>query len=358
METIYKREANRNYLILKIEDTSDYRIRMLTENNPQTFLKAELKEWNGDSYLYYDIGSKQPLSVIYEKNTIGFEDLRTLIFALHDAYDEAFRYLLDGNCICAKPDFCYVRPGTKDYEWLFYPSLEDNGLEDLAEFLIDKVSGFDKKCVETAHNIYKLIKTGNVTTKELVMLVENADELIKEDYGPVMTETIRKEKTGPVFELGEKEKKESFLAQIKAKLRGERQSKEELEVTENWLYEKDLIDTEVRSAGGETRIININDKPERRVLVGTGKKDRGEHELNSFPYIAGKMSEQADLILNSPLCSRMHARFSEEDGHIYIEDLNSTNGTFKNGFRLEVGEKVKLTPGDEIKFADITYVYE
>lgn len=340
-----------------MEDTQNYQIRMLTENKPSSFLKAELREWNAEAYMYFDIGSKQPLSVMYEKNTIGFDDLRCIVNSLNDAYDEAYRYLLDGNRISAKPELCYVRPGTNDYEWLFHPECQDNGFDEFAEFLIDKVSGYDKKCVETAHNIYKLIKTGNVTTKELVAVIENADVFTADDLATAKSLDTPQDKGGPTFELRDKERKDGFFAQIKEKLCGFK-GKGDIQTSDGWLYETDCVEGIASPVCRETRIINLNEKKERRVLVGTGKKDRQEHELVSFPYVAGKMSEQADLILNSTLCSRIHARLTEEDGHIYLEDLNSTNGTFKNGFRLEAGEKVKLSPGDEIKFADITYVYE
>lgn len=47
----------------------------------------------------------------------------------------------------------------------------------------------------------------------------------------------------------------------------------------------------------------------------------------------------------------MHARIFLKDEDYYIEDLNSTNGTFKNGVRLKPYEQKKLSKGDEIKLA-------
>ncbi len=69
---------------------------------------------------------------------------------------------------------------------------------------------------------------------------------------------------------------------------------------------------------------------------------------------SGKNIPDIDLsgIKGSELVSRKHAKFilDGNTGEIYIVDLNSTNGTFVNGQRLNPGEKVKVSKGDEILF--------
>ena len=46
--------------------------------------------------------------------------------------------------------------------------------------------------------------------------------------------------------------------------------------------------------------------------------------------------------------SRQHARIVEKDGKYYLQDSNSTNGTFLNGQRLEPGQWVEYKPGDSL----------
>ncbi len=47
--------------------------------------------------------------------------------------------------------------------------------------------------------------------------------------------------------------------------------------------------------------------------------------------------------------SRQHARFSWDDQGLWVEDLGSTNGTKKNGEKLDgTGVRVRIAPGDEI----------
>ena len=55
--------------------------------------------------------------------------------------------------------------------------------------------------------------------------------------------------------------------------------------------------------------------------------------------------------------SRIHARLVW-DGETYrISDLNSRNGTRVNQILLDPGKEERLKDGDEIQFADLTYLY-
>lgn len=71
----------------------------------------------------------------------------------------------------------------------------------------------------------------------------------------------------------------------------------------------------------------------------------------------GKKKEEVDLVFEEASVSRMHARITMEKGVAYLEDLNSTNGTFKNGLRLQPYEKRKLDEGDEIKCGRVAFIF-
>ena len=79
--------------------------------------------------------------------------------------------------------------------------------------------------------------------------------------------------------------------------------------------------------------------------------------IDKLPFVIGKKREEVDYALEDCSVSRIHARILEEDGRIYLEDLNSTNGTFKNGLRLQPYEKRKLEEGDEIKFGSVILIF-
>ena len=55
----------------------------------------------------------------------------------------------------------------------------------------------------------------------------------------------------------------------------------------------------------------------------------------------------ADFILDAPLVSRVHCRLTAlPDGELEVKDLDSTNGTFVNGARIETA--TRLSPGDRL----------
>lgn len=96
-------------------------------------------------------------------------------------------------------------------------------------------------------------------------------------------------------------------------------------------------------------------------LYGIGKKNRRIIQLSKFPYTIGKKEDAVDGVLDEPSVSRVHARFYKENigavSVITMQDLNSTNGTYKNGIMLAPHEKVEVLPEDEIRFGKLQFIY-
>ena len=42
---------------------------------------------------------------------------------------------------------------------------------------------------------------------------------------------------------------------------------------------------------------------------------------------------------------------------MFLTDMNSMNGTYKNGLRMQPQETVEIEPGDEIRFGSLNYCY-
>jgi pSer/pThr/pTyr-binding forkhead associated (FHA) protein len=62
----------------------------------------------------------------------------------------------------------------------------------------------------------------------------------------------------------------------------------------------------------------------------------------------------ADFIIDAALVSRVHCRVSAlTDGQLEIRDLESTNGTYVNGERIETA---RLAPGDRLQVGRVEFV--
>ena len=64
---------------------------------------------------------------------------------------------------------------------------------------------------------------------------------------------------------------------------------------------------------------------------------------------------QCDLVLESAAVSRQHVRITSHDGHYFLEDLNSRNGTYLNGKLVTKPQLLK--DGDEIGICDLGFAF-
>ncbi|MCK4586635.1 MAG: FHA domain-containing protein [Gammaproteobacteria bacterium] len=63
-------------------------------------------------------------------------------------------------------------------------------------------------------------------------------------------------------------------------------------------------------------------------------------------------SASPDISLPDGRVSRRHARIFTKDGHYYLEDLNSTNGTFLNGCNVAQREPVMILKGNNVQVGE------
>jgi two-component system, NtrC family, response regulator AtoC len=103
----------------------------------------------------------------------------------------------------------------------------------------------------------------------------------------------------------------------------------------------------VSDSSGEVGMIR------RSVLVFHGSSS-WMHQLPSEGRVSIGRSQVADLRIDDPLASRMHARLKVRGDRVSIRDLDSQNGTYVNGKRLE-GERA-LAAGDTIRISGATLV--
>ena len=107
---------------------------------------------------------------------------------------------------------------------------------------------------------------------------------------------------------------------------------------------------------GETVCLG-NNAIEERVLRGRIEGREVAISLEHLPLTVGKLANFADYVIQDNAVSKMHARFEEHDGRVYLCDLNSTNGTVKNGVLLDINTPVPIEPGDRIRFGKTSFVY-
>ena len=71
-------------------------------------------------------------------------------------------------------------------------------------------------------------------------------------------------------------------------------------------------------------------------------------EINKNPTVIGRVPGN-DIVIGIPLVSRQHARISFDKNQYFIEDTNSSNGTYVNGVQIKA--KVTMHDGARIQIA-------
>ena len=121
---------------------------------------------------------------------------------------------------------------------------------------------------------------------------------------------------------------------------------------DNREYENDN-DEEVND---NTMFINHTIDKKNKILYSLDHQNN--IEINTNPFIIGKLSSRVDFVIEDNTVSRIHLKIVNENGEYYFEDMNSKNGTFLNGIQAQPHEKVKIQTGDKIRIAGYEYIFQ
>ena len=160
MEVEYKREMNRNYMILRPEPghVDRYTIRMISGNQIAGLLPFLEKWMDGENRYYFDITSKQPLGRLLEYRTITGDEIYSFLSGFLYAVRQVERFLLDENQICLDPEYLYVEPDSFQCALLMIPGQYADftcGFRALCSYLLDHVNRNDGNAVLLAFSVFK-----------------------------------------------------------------------------------------------------------------------------------------------------------------------------------------------------------
>lgn len=381
----YSKDCRHNYLIIQDDRviSEDYRLKMLIKNEIEGLLECKERMINGEGLIYYDVTSKQTLSNCFERKKLVFKDICNIINALKQAAEGLSKYILDEDGLVLKPDFIYVDMDNLKYHFLYYPYYEkgeESLLFYLADFFTSRADNEDVKALEVAYQLADMAKRQHYGLFEIINWFEHEygeekkeKPVIVKEEEPVVNDTVLWE--DPVTEYEEDERK-PFFKWLFELIFGRKESKEsdrecydempsydfaeiKKSMTEDTSYPKRVQETVPEkspdTSEGTVFIPWIENNENK--LYGTGKGNKYHIDLSRCPIIVGKLKENVDMILNDSSISRMHAKFIRDGNRYFMVDLNSTNGSFRNGMRLNPNESVQIEPGDEIGLGKLKFIY-
>lgn len=108
---------------------------------------------------------------------------------------------------------------------------------------------------------------------------------------------------------------------------------------------------------GNTVFFGSGAKMRENCLTGECRGNAIRYHIDKTPVTIGKMQDKVDIVLNDTSVSRIHAGIYQKGDKLFLTDLNSTNGTYKNEVILQPGEMAELEAGDELRFGKICLTY-
>lgn len=387
LQTEFIRSLNCNYervLLDKKSEEKKYQYCILSRGGIKGLLPCSLRYLNGLAYLYYDITSKQNVMQLYDKRCITREWLKDFVWSLKQIQMELGRFLLNEQNIIWYPEQIFQDLEKNIFSFLYIPYYEgEKSFLKLLSFLVEHIDYEDEMLVECVYKMYEQYeRNGEIYLQgqiyEDVKLLEQKEEETGaniQKLGEACKEAEQREIKQRIIEQGITEqrateqgragqskkaedyqgKKEdkrgfwSFLGDRKRQAREIRDNyREDMQqamqgyaVAEETIYEEEEYGRTIyiEEKSEEVKVTHRIYTPEGRLLA----------QLDSAALTIGKKRGEVDICLEDMSVSRIHAKIVKEEEDIYLEDMNSTNGTYKNGLRLQPYEKRKLEEGDEIR---------
>ncbi|MBR1861352.1 MAG: FHA domain-containing protein [Lachnospiraceae bacterium] len=407
LETEYIKSMNLNYERTKLSGVPEekrYQYCIISRGGIGGMLGCSLRYINGDAFLYYDITSKQSLAQILFKKKVDREWMKDFAWNLKYIKQEASRFLLDDSNIIWFPEQVYQDLDENRWSFMYYPYYEgESGFNRFLEFVIEKLDYDDEKLVECAYKIYEQYEAyGEAYLKEKIYedinSLDNPENAIKKgkttsvseqkerpDFGnakETYTEVIDDleeslDHEEPALKASEKQnvkpEKKGLFSFLESARKKDKDAREKIKrdnhlavdygdlpmvAEEESVYGDEAYDDEPpeEEYGRTVYMENVAEaKDEKHRLFD--EKGAVLAVLGDSSLVIGKKKGEADIILENSTISRIHARITYEKEEYLLEDLNSTNGTFKNGLRLRPYERRKLTEGDEIRLGNVSLKY-
>lgn len=196
----------------------------------------------------------------------------------------------------------------------------------------------------TAYAILKNSDAGNTMNYAAILLIAAAADIL------LIRFSLQKKHRFVLFDSKLSKKQPKGIASVNIKDKGMQK-----ETADESNYNKEKPQQAYINESPETALLSFEKK--RPKLSGTGEGAGETINITSDDFVIGRLKGQADYISNNSAIGRLHARIIYKDCGYYITDLNSKNGTYVNGIRLNGCVETEIKPGDRITLANEEYLF-
>lgn len=410
-EIIYERNLTGSFMKIAAPVDAGLDEELMLQRKLPGLLPVEKAYIDGCGQYWYNISGRQSLDTYCRVKDIGIAFIERLIISICSEMEVLEWNLIQADCLVLDPELVFITNCNQEIIFTVYPGgngTVETEFRQLMEYLLTKVDHKDEQAVRTAYAIYEktlqegysirdireeiLQKKQQAAQKEAFLQQEERAPLPQENDGersrrnarrtaeptpqdgqnpvkerraerkePKKKEPKKREKQrqgSQKEEAGWVRKLRSFLADLgileAAEAAGRKEPEERLKrQPETVVYPDEEIEMPVQPQYHPTVCLSGTAKP-RGMLLYQGAGQFEDIRIDAASLCIG-YGAQANVQICHDTISQMHARLSREQDDFYIEDLNSTNGTYVNEQPLAYKERRRLNSNDIICFADIRY---
>lgn len=388
-EVIYDRNLTGSYMKIPVSIGHEFDERMMLRRKLPGLLPVERCYIDGTGQYWYNISGKQSLDTYCRIQKIGIDFVERMIISICSEIEILECNLLDQNCLLLDPEQVFVTNQNQEIIFAIYPGHHEqisSEFQQLMEYLLTKIDHMDQEAVRIGYAIYEK------TLDEAYSIMDIRDEIIARRYertSSVEAATQEQWKSeAPVRSFDkevltekdvsfEEERQKHILDQLFGEIRriyqewrqnlaellgkdkklqeaGREEAKRAPKQQDSWIaYPDDPIPEEKIQIHPTVCLGEYAVHPEG-ILMYEGTEQLQNLRITSQAVRIGK-AEDAELRIEKDTISRYHARIDAKNKEYYIEDLNSTNGTYINDELLPYKEVRQLKSNDIIRFADVKY---
>ena len=390
IEKNYRRSVNHNYMILRPEFPciNDYRITMVMNCNIKNLLNMDVEYIDEVVEFIYDISNLKNIGGFYERKKMKYSDLLTLFKSIINVVEDGESYLLRIEDILFDMEYVYVDERNEKVLFCYCPQADidgdfNNNFRRFVQEIVLSTDHTDGKAAELIYGILEICNREDFLMKDIRDYMNKMEGAYpKRTVRQINYETIRSEsrekeknKEHPIIAEENEDSYKSIFENDNTKIgKGKKKRivevvKEAFGIKEAENENKEHKDKVIASKNKRQEMKHphetderddmtmlLSQKEYRDVLVDVRKKEN--IELDFFPCVIGKDGERVDKIIREQSVSRVHLKVYNQGDDYYVEDQNSTNGTFINDEMLDPFQKYVINNGDTLTIADHEYIFK
>lgn len=357
--TEYRRYQGRSYMVCTGDAAGEgYEYPMLAGNRILGLLPFQMSNADQKQQFWYDISGRQALEDWMKLKKADSVFLKKFMTALAETVVQAGEFLLGEDGISLLPERIFIDTEERDISFCYMPSEKadfSDSLRTFMEYYLSRMDHGDRGSVQRCYAVYEKCQQAHVPMEELLEILYEEEENGESVQPFVQPEETNAFKTPPKALKLPKSSRER-----KAKIRfpeilhpasrlfsGKKMKRKEACVYEPREYPESRTSKTVFLGSETDRMLGE--------LKYEGDGNGANLPITSDVFLIGSRQGEVDGMIRDETVSRIHARITREEDCFYLEDMNSTNGTYRNGELLNYREKVRLEKNDKIAFAKVCY---